>query len=170
MTRPGVNTTQITIIEPLWHVGPRLGHIPRRIRPACLGAVVMALDWQVRRSSPGIPNAAFDDLCMTPAMVKALVSADVIRLDDPKVGWWTVNPELLGARAYRAGKSVPLHPSVVRFVFERDGYRCADCGTADDLTCDHVIPRASGGPDDSCNLLTRCRPCNARKGSRLGVA
>lgn len=170
MARPGVNTTQITITRALTNVDPVLAQIPRKIRTTCIGAVVCALDWQARRGSPVVPDPLWDDLCLTPAMVGALTAAGVIRWDAPLDGW-IVNPEFIAAAVYRRpGYLPPVHPDVVRFVFERDSYRCVDCGTADDLTCDHRHPRASGGVTDSCNLVTRCRPCNARKGSRVGVA
>jgi hypothetical protein len=49
-------------------------------------------------------------------------------------------------------------------VFERDTYRCVDCGTWRGLTADHIVPEVNGGPTVLENLATRCRPCNSRKG------
>lgn len=49
-------------------------------------------------------------------------------------------------------------------VFKRDNYTCAYCGsTAKELTVDHVIPRAQGGITQWNNLVTACKPCNAKK-------
>lgn len=48
-------------------------------------------------------------------------------------------------------------------VFRRDGYRCAFCGSDDDLTVDHVIPEVAGGTAVLGNLQTLCRPCNSKK-------
>ena len=63
---------------------------------------------------------------------------------------------------------VPSIPPALRAaVYERDGYRCVDCGTGEDLSCDHVIPESLGGPTTLANLVTRCVPCNRRKGVRL---
>lgn len=62
---------------------------------------------------------------------------------------------------------VPI-PFEVRFlVFERDGFRCRECGSADDLTIDHVIPKSRGGTHAEDNLQTLCRSCNSRKGARI---
>lgn len=53
-------------------------------------------------------------------------------------------------------------------VYERDGYRCVvvGCGTWIDLSCDHIIPVAAGGPTTLENLQTMCRPHNSQKGCR----
>lgn len=52
-------------------------------------------------------------------------------------------------------------------VFERDGYRCLDCGTVEQLCCDHIIPVSKGGETTEENLQTLCRPCNSRKKDRI---
>ena len=41
---------------------------------------------------------------------------------------------------------------------------CARCGSEEDLTADHVIPRARGGTIAD-GLQTLCRPCNGKKGA-----
>lgn len=54
-------------------------------------------------------------------------------------------------------------------VYARDGYRCQYCGdefSIDELTYDHVVPRASGGRREWSNIVSACRACNSRKGSR----
>ena len=45
---------------------------------------------------------------------------------------------------------------------------CAYCGATEDLTCDHVRPRALGGTAEG-PLQTLCRTCNSRKGARPHV-
>jgi len=55
-------------------------------------------------------------------------------------------------------------------VFKRDGFKCVDCGTQDDLSADHVIPFSRGGPTTLENLKTRCRTCNSRKGTKPEVS
>lgn len=56
-------------------------------------------------------------------------------------------------------------------VYERDQYACFFCGKRQDdgadLTLDHFIARALGGPNTFDNLFTACRSCNSRKG-KLG--
>jgi len=55
-----------------------------------------------------------------------------------------------------------------RQVFERDGFACRYCGEVNlqRPQCDHVIPRALGGPHSLENMVTACGPCNNSKGAR----
>jgi 5-methylcytosine-specific restriction endonuclease McrA len=60
------------------------------------------------------------------------------------------------------------HPAFTRFnVFLRDRFQCQYCGSKDDLTFDHVIPRSKGGLSTWDNIVASCAPCNRRKGDRL---
>lgn len=49
-------------------------------------------------------------------------------------------------------------------VYRRDGHACVYCGTPDDLTLDHLIPKALGGRNTIPNLVTCCASCNYEKG------
>ena len=54
-------------------------------------------------------------------------------------------------------------------IYIRDKYRCQYCGDhrhAQDLTLDHIVPRAQGGESVPQNLVTACVACNQRKGNR----
>lgn len=54
-------------------------------------------------------------------------------------------------------------------LFARDRRVCAYCGDRfrpQELSREHVIPVSRGGRDAWTNLVTACRRCNARKGSR----
>lgn len=54
-------------------------------------------------------------------------------------------------------------------VFTRDNFTCQYCGQRkrmSDLTYDHLIPRKRGGRTVWENIVTACRPCNSRKGSK----
>lgn len=51
-------------------------------------------------------------------------------------------------------------------VFQHDGYRCVICGSTENLTIDHILPRAKGGKDELSNLQTLCRRCNSKKGAK----
>jgi 5-methylcytosine-specific restriction endonuclease McrA len=60
-----------------------------------------------------------------------------------------------------------------RHVLARDGHRCQYCGSLEDLTVDHVVPRSrrdhaypDGGPTNWENCVTACLSCNLRKGNR----
>jgi|SRR5690242_19139088 5-methylcytosine-specific restriction endonuclease McrA len=51
-------------------------------------------------------------------------------------------------------------------VLLRDGHTCLYCQRrlpSSQLTLDHVIPRSQGGQRSWENIVTACRPCNAKK-------
>jgi len=52
-------------------------------------------------------------------------------------------------------------------IFERDGGICLCCGSTNNLTLDHVIPKSLGGINKAKNLQTLCFWCNTLKGSRI---
>ena len=59
------------------------------------------------------------------------------------------------------------NPAFTRFnVFLRDKFECQYCGADDELTFDHVIPRAHGGETTWENVVAACSPCNLRKANR----
>lgn len=51
-------------------------------------------------------------------------------------------------------------------IIKRDSGRCQYCGSRNQLTIDHVLPKSRGGRDKWDNLVTACVPCNNRKGSK----
>jgi 5-methylcytosine-specific restriction endonuclease McrA len=66
----------------------------------------------------------------------------------------------------------PRHNAVTfcrRNVFKRDHQTCQYCGArpgTEELTIDHVVPRAQGGLTNWENCVLACVPCNARKANR----
>ena len=51
-------------------------------------------------------------------------------------------------------------------VFQRDNYRCLECGATPDISpleIDHIIPVSRGGTDEMSNLQTLCYTCNREK-------
>lgn len=71
------------------------------------------------------------------------------------------------ASHFKVDRAVRLPSDAVRHaVYERDHFRCVECGATDDLTVDHIVAWSLGGLDDPANLQTLCRPCNSRKGDR----
>ena len=50
-----------------------------------------------------------------------------------------------------------------RKIKERWDYECAYCGSDEDITIDHVIPRAKGGMDTIENMVSCCETCNQDK-------
>lgn len=54
-------------------------------------------------------------------------------------------------------------------VYKRDGWKCQYCGkkpARDDISIDHVNPRALGGVSSFENCVLACTPCNAHKRDR----
>jgi len=59
------------------------------------------------------------------------------------------------------------HPAFTRFnVFLRDRFECQYCGTREDLTFDHLVPKSRGGQTKWDNVVTACARCNLRKGNK----
>jgi len=62
----------------------------------------------------------------------------------------------------------PRYPAFTRFnVFLRDGFSCQYCGSPQDLTFDHVIPKSRGGRTSWTNVVAACGPCNLRKANKM---
>lgn len=51
-----------------------------------------------------------------------------------------------------------------RDINDRDGWKCAYCGSAENLGIDHIIPYGAGGATLPFNLVTACGDCNSSKG------
>lgn len=64
-------------------------------------------------------------------------------------------------RRRRAGT---VTPALWKALMERDGGKCRDCGTTEDLQADHVVPVARGGKTILSNLVLRCAHDNASRG------
>ena len=52
-------------------------------------------------------------------------------------------------------------------VLNRLDGKCAECGTSEDITKDHIIPIKRGGTDHISNIQPLCRSCNSKKGDKL---
>lgn len=64
-----------------------------------------------------------------------------------------------------------LYPAFTRFnVFLRDRFSCQYCGTREDLTFDHVLPRSLGGQTRWDNVVAACSTCNLAKANKLPKA
>jgi hypothetical protein len=68
---------------------------------------------------------------------------------------------------YRSQARERISKDVQMFVWQRDGGRCAMCGSRAKLEFDHIIPLAMGGGNTARNLQLLCEPCNRGKGPRL---
>ena len=61
---------------------------------------------------------------------------------------------------------LPLNSSTRKLIFERDFYRCINCGTHKSLSIDHIVPVSKGGGNEIKNLQTLCTTCNSSKGNK----
>lgn len=59
-----------------------------------------------------------------------------------------------------------INSSLRKLIFERDLYRCINCGTHKSLSVDHIVPVSKGGGNEIKNLQTLCTICNSSKGSK----
>lgn len=136
--------------------------------PTAAGLWAIAASWSLNTDSPGfVPTE------IALKFAKAKVAAKL----------WEANLWLLSEHGFRMSKGDhpietlwalardderrPIAPPLRAAVYERDGHACVECGCADDLSLDHIVPWSWGGPDTEDNLRTLCRPCNSRKGDRL---
>ena len=53
-------------------------------------------------------------------------------------------------------------------VWNRDGGKCCNCGSKENLEFDHIIPVSKGGATTFQNLQLLCKPCNIRKSNKIG--
>ena len=74
-------------------------------------------------------------------------------------------PSVIALKSFIKPRS---NPNFTRFnVFLRDKFSCQYCGSNDELTFDHLLPRSKGGKTDWENVVTACSACNVKKGGRL---
>ena len=127
-------------------------------------------------------NASFEPLTIVPARraVRLVLDGKAEILEEDS------------GRSFRSESRVVPVPAVIRlvryvhvpyrfrrqvtntFLFARDYYTCQYCGRRKNelrgrqfLTRDHIRPISRGGLNSWDNVVTRCSPCNNRKGGRL---
>jgi len=92
---------------------------------------------------------------------------DVVSTYDQKVRSPTFEMALPSVIALKQYVVQDRPPVFTRFnLFLRDRFSCQYCGSGDDLTFDHVLPRSRGGRTTWENIVTACSPCNLTKGGR----
>src|SRR5260370_16594729 len=55
------------------------------------------------------------------------------------------------------------YDSLRKQVLDRDGWKCQDCGSSNDLHVHHLRPRSKLGHDAPENLITLCSSCHRRQ-------
>lgn len=134
---------------------------------SAIGGWALAASWTLATGEPGlVPVDAEKSFCSAKDR-RALVASG---LWEPEFGgsWMSTgdHPYWANWAIVRDDDRAPIDPALREFIYARDGYRCLECGTPDDLSLDHIIPWSIGGPDTEDNLQTLCRPHNSSKGAR----
>lgn len=130
---------------------------------AAIGLWVRAGSWS---ASHGTDGEVPDDVMSKLGTRRQIVSLAAARLiAETATGTWTLLDS--GLCGFTLGERAPIPAKVRELVYSRDGFRCRECGTAQDLSLDHIHPWSKGGSDHPENLQTLCRSCNSRKGARL---
>ena len=53
-------------------------------------------------------------------------------------------------------------------VWNRDGGKCVECSSNENLEFDHIIPHSKGGANTYRNIQLLCEPCNRSKSDKIG--
>ena len=69
-------------------------------------------------------------------------------------------------RAKIAETECTLTPEEWEQVLKSYDYRCAYCGSKENIQMDHIIPVSKNGPTTKHNIVPACRSCNMSKGNR----
>jgi 5-methylcytosine-specific restriction endonuclease McrA len=129
-------------------------------------ALVLNADYRPVRIHP-LSVWAFD------RTMRAVLRGRVTVLEEYDVEFRSSNlnyrpPSVLALKSY---VKVPDRVAFNRInIFLRDDFRCQYCGekfNTNELTFDHVIPRAKGGSNTMDNVVAACEPCNSRKGDKF---
>jgi len=65
-----------------------------------------------------------------------------------------------------------IHPRLKEKIFNRDNFKCVNCGVSGDFNCleiDHIIPIRFGGSNEESNLQTLCYRCNMDKYGKKNI-
>jgi 5-methylcytosine-specific restriction endonuclease McrA len=54
-------------------------------------------------------------------------------------------------------------------ILKQHNYRCAYCGTMENITKDHIIPLSKNGSDYASNIQPLCKSCNSRKNDKIAA-
>lgn len=60
-----------------------------------------------------------------------------------------------------------ISPSTRKALLEAYNYKCAYCGSSENLQIDHIHPVSKGGWKNWDNLQVLCQDCNLRKSNKL---
>ena len=69
---------------------------------------------------------------------------------------------------FQISKRKPIPQNVKDKVWNRDGGKCVECGSNEDLEFDHIIPFSKGGANTYRNIQLLCEHCNRSKSAKIG--
>ena len=96
-----------------------------------------------------------------------LERVDIVETYDRAVHSQSLDMQVPSVIALRQYVKPSQFPAFTRFnVFLRDRFACQYCGSPQNLTFDHVVPRRLGGKTTWENIVAACAPCNMKKGGR----
>ncbi len=108
-----------------------------------------------------LANNSHPDSC--PALV---LNADYQPLSYYPLSLWSWQDAIKAVYLDRV--NIVSWPAFTRFnVFLRDKFMCQYCGSKEDLTFDHFVPRSKGGLTTWNNVITACSSCNLKKSNKL---
>ena len=95
-------------------------------------------------------------------------NATIVESHPESFGLVNPNLDIKKPSVIRVNTYVNVHQKVAlnrENIYRRDNYECVYCGhnNKKNLTLDHVVPQAHGGPNTWDNLVTSCRVCNQEK-------
>ena len=97
--------------------------------------------------------------------------------------WWEIYPELnldllcdkcaeneglVEKKQVTESRSRNISQEVRDDVWNRDGGRCVECGSNENLEFDHIIPHSKGGANTYRNIQLLCEKCNRSKSDNIG--
>ncbi len=68
---------------------------------------------------------------------------------------------------YEQTSRTPISEAIRSEVWRRDGGRCVQCESKQNLQFDHIIPHSRGGATSVANLQLLCQSCNLAKRNRI---
>lgn len=90
---------------------------------------------------------------------------DLVESDDGIVTYTISKKEEVKALKKRSRK---ISQKVKDLVWNRDGGKCVECGSNENLEFDHIIPHSKGGANTYRNIQLLCEPCNRSKSAKIG--
>lgn len=117
------------------------------------------------------------------AQNNSLIRRNSIRIDDtgkksnsPYFYSWIINPKLEPQHRNKKSNAIGeedkrsrrISQEVKDAVWNRDGGKCVECGSNENLEFDHIIPFSKGGANTYRNIQILCESCNREKSAKIG--